>query len=228
MAQNNILSALKNGIVVSCQASAGDPFDNLDTLRRMAASVLLGGARGLRAEGAERVTAFRALTHLPIIGLVKEVDALGAVYITPDFASALAVSDAGAEILALDCTQRRLTEAEPWPGLIRRIHADLGRLVCADIATIEDAQAAERAGADIVATTLRGYTADTAGVHAVDWEMLCELLAGVRVPVFLEGHVSRPEEVRRALAMGVHTVVIGSAITRPQTITARFVAATAR
>ena len=222
----DVLAALKGKLVVSCQASPGDPLDDLDTLRRIAAAVLLGGAAGLRAEGAECVAAFRALTTFPILGLVKRWDAAGDVHITPDFASARAVSQAGADIVALDCTHRRLHADEPWPALIARIHAELGRPVCADIATPEEAEAAEAAGADVVATTLHGYTAETAGSNAVDWDMLAVVLARVKVPVFLEGHVGCPAEVRRALEVGVHTVVVGSAITRPQTITARFVAAT--
>ncbi len=226
MGGREVLAALKGKLVVSCQASPGDPLEDLDTLRRIATAVLLGGAGGLRAEGAERVAAFRALTALPILGLVKGWDAAGEVHITPDFACARAVSQAGADIVALDCTQRRLVADEPWPALIARIHAELGRSVCADIATLEEAAAAEAAGADMVATTLHGYTAETAGANTVDWNMLATMLARVKVPVVLEGHVGCPAEVRRALGMGVHTVVVGSAITRPQTITARFVAAT--
>src|SRR3978361_1169608 len=118
-------------------------MDNTDTLSRMAAAVLRGGAAGLRAEGADRIAAFRALTEAPIIGIIKRYDRNGDVYITPDFASARAISDAGADVIALDCTQRRLAEAEPWPEIIRRIHQELGCLVLADIATLEDALAAE-------------------------------------------------------------------------------------
>jgi N-acylglucosamine-6-phosphate 2-epimerase len=42
------------------------------------------------------------------------------------------------------------------------------------------------------------------------------------IPVLVEGHVTDPQEVRRALDMGATAVVVGSAITRPETITARF------
>src|ERR1700761_8888993 len=154
MAMSSVLELLKGRLIVSCQAAAGDPLDDVDTLRRMAMAVLRGGAGGLRAEGAERIRAMRSVTEVPIVGLVKKLDAEGEVYITPDFASARAVSEAGAEIVALDCTLRRLREAEPWPELIGRIHAELGLVVCADVATIEDAVAAEAAGADAVASTL--------------------------------------------------------------------------
>lgn len=222
----SIFESLRYGVIVSCQASAGDPLDDPDVLARIAASVLLGGAAGLRAEGAECVRAFRGLTGRPILGMVKRMDAYDEVYITPDFASARAVSEAGADVIALDCTARRLQEAEPWPELIRRIHGELGRPVCADVATIEDAVAAQDAGADAVASTLYGYTAETAGNRTVCWPLMREMVARLAVPVLLEGHVTQPEEVRKALEIGVNSVVVGSAITRPESITARFVMVT--
>jgi N-acylglucosamine-6-phosphate 2-epimerase len=200
-------------------------MDDLGTLTRMAASVLRGGAAGLRAEGVACIGAFRRLTELPLIGLIKRCDANGDVYITPDFASARAVSEAGADIIALDCTRRRLREAEPWPELIRRIHEELGRPVCADIATIEDAVAAQGAGADAVASTLYGYTSETTGKRTVSWTLVEAMIERMTIPVIVEGHITQPEEVRRALEMGANSVVVGSAITRPESITARFVRA---
>jgi N-acylglucosamine-6-phosphate 2-epimerase len=228
VAQASILKSICGKLIVSCQASAGDPLDHLETLTRMAASVLRGGAAGLRAEGVPRVTAFRAQTDLPIIGITKAYDANGDVYITPDFQSAQSISHAGADIIALDCTHRRLIQPEPWPEIIRRIHAELGRLVCADIATMDDALAAQSAGADVVGTTLHGYTADTAGIRTPPWALIQALVTELTIPVIAEGHITQPQEVRKALDLGAHCVVVGSAITRPQTITERFVEATRR
>jgi N-acylglucosamine-6-phosphate 2-epimerase len=224
---SEIFRSLRGRVIVSCQASAApdDPMNHLDTLVRMAAAVLRGGAGGLRAEGVGCVGAFRKITELPLIGLIKAYDANGDVYITRDFASACAVSEAGADVVALDCTRRRLQEAEPWPELIGRIHGELGRAVCADIATIDDAVAAQEAGADAVASTLYGYTSETAGSRTVSWELIEELIARMTVPVIVEGHITEPAEVRRALEMGAHCVVVGSAITRPESIAARFVRA---
>jgi N-acylglucosamine-6-phosphate 2-epimerase len=224
--RNSPLEALRGRLIVSCQASEGDPLDNLDTLTRIATSVLRGGAGGLRAEGITRIAAFRRITQLPIIGIIKTYDANGDVYITPDFRSAKAISDAGADIIALDCTARRLTAAEPWPELIPRIHAELNRPVLADIATLEDALAAERAGADAVATTLYGYTAETAGQREVSWPLVESILTHLTIPMLVEGHIIDPWQVGKALDLGATAVVVGSAITRPETITARFVEAT--
>ena len=225
-AASSIFESLRGKLIVSCQASTGDPLDHLDTLTRLAASVLLGGAGGLRAEGVPRVAAFRAQTNLPIIGITKAYDTNGDVHITPDFQSAQDISCAGADIIALECTHRRLTQPEPWPEIIHRIHTELGRPVCADIATIDDALAAQRAGTDVIATTLCGYTADTAGIRTPPWSLIQALVAELTIPVIVEGHITQPREVRRALDLGAHCVVVGSAITRPQTITARFVEAT--
>ncbi|MEI9978905.1 MAG: putative N-acetylmannosamine-6-phosphate 2-epimerase [Edaphobacter sp.] len=226
--RESVWERLRGRLVVSCQASEGDPLDDVGTLVRIVTSVLRGGAGGLRAEGAERVAAFRGITDLPIVGIVKRYDVNGDVYITPDFLSAKAVSEAGADIVALDCTARRLKEAEPWPGLIERIHSELRRLVLADVASVDDAIAAEGAGADAVATTLYGYTAETAGVRTPSWELVERMVARVKVPVVVEGHITRPGEVRKAFELGAWAVVVGSAITRPETITARFAEAARR
>lgn len=221
---NPLPAALRGTLIVSCQAAPGDPLDHVDTLRRMAVSVLRGGAGGLRANGVECIAAFRKETSLPIIGIVKRyLDE--EVYITPGFADAKSIADAGGDIIALDCTARRLHAAEPWPGLIRRIHDELQKPVLADIASLEDALAAQHAGADGVATTLYGFTAETAGFRSVNWDLVQQLTKLLHVPLIVEGHVSEPWEVRKALDLGAYAVVAGSAITRPESITARFIKA---
>jgi N-acylglucosamine-6-phosphate 2-epimerase len=217
-------ASLSKKLIVSVQASPGDPLDNIDTLRRITVSVLRGGAGGLRSNGVECTAAFRAETTLPIIGIQKQhID--GSISITPDFLAAQSIARAGADVIALDCSIARHSKAEPWPELIARIHNELQTPVLADIATIEEALAAEAAGADAVATTLYGFTPQTAGARAVNWEMVTELTQRLRVPLIVEGHVAQLEEVRRAFHLGAFSVVVGSAITRPEAITARFVRA---
>ncbi|WP_205410754.1 tRNA-dihydrouridine synthase, partial [Escherichia coli] len=102
-------------------------------------------------------------------------------------------------------------------------------LLMADIATVEEAVTAERLGFDCVGTTLYGYTAETAR-HVLaenDCGFLREVLKAVSVPVVAEGNVDTPECAARCLTLGAHTVVVGGAITRPQQITTRFIAAIA-
>ena len=217
-------ASLRGTLIVSCQAAPGDPLDHVDTLRRVAISVERGGAGGLRANGVECIEAFRRETRLPIIGIQKRSIG-GEVSITPDFASAKSISDAGADIIALDCTTNRSAAAEPWPELIRRIHTEIYKPVLADVASFEEALTAQETGADAVATTLYGFTPETAQFRSVNWELVERLVERLRVPVIVEGHISQPEEVRRGLDMGAYAVVVGSAITRPESITARFVKA---
>jgi N-acylglucosamine-6-phosphate 2-epimerase len=219
-----IPASLRGTLIVSCQAAPGDPLDDVDTLRRMAISVVRGGAGGLRANGVACVEAFRRDTPVPIIGIQK-CKIGNEVSITPDFAAAKSISDAGADIIALDCTTNRLAAAEPWPELIRRIHGQIGKPVLADIASLEDARAAQEAGADAVATTLYGFTPETSQFRSVNWELVERLVETLRIPLIVEGHISQPEEVKRALDLGAYAVVVGSAITRPESITARFIKA---
>ena len=220
--------ALQGKLIVSCQAAPGDPLDDVNALTRIALSAIRGGAGGLRANSADCIAAFRQQTNVPVIGILKRyID--GEAHITPDFASAEAIARAGADVVAIDCTARRLRSAVPgaelWPQLISRVHGELGKAVLADVATFDEAAAAAEAGADAVATTLFGFTPETAGHRFVDWEMVARLVRQMPVPVIVEGHITQPQEVRQALDLGAYAVVVGSAITRPELITARFVQA---
>lgn len=222
MAAPKFPEALRHRLIVSCQAPPGDPLHHPEVLRRLAISVLRGGAGGLRANGADNIRLFRAETSLPIIGIQKRYRGSRA-DITPDFASAVTVAQAGADAVALDCTTARAVDTEPWPEMIARIHSELALPVLADIATAAEAHAAEAAGADAVATTLYGYTPETEGRRSVNWAMVEQLAQSLHVPLLVEGHIRQPEELRRAFEMGAYAVVVGAAITRPEAIAAQFV-----
>ena len=220
-------AALKDVLVVSCQAAPGDPLENVDALRRIALACLQGGAGGLRLNGADCIAAVRPDTNVPIIGL-KKAYLDGQLRITQDFAAAAALAGAGADIIALDCTDRVWPGGEPWQQLVDRIHQELHLPVVADIATLEEARAAAAAGADMIGTTLHGYTEQTAHAHGFSWSLLADVIRETGRPVVAEGHISTPEEARRAITAGAWCVVVGSAITRPGTITADFARAVRR
>jgi N-acylglucosamine-6-phosphate 2-epimerase len=131
--------------------------------------------------------------------------------------------EAGADLIALDCTTARAADTEPWPELVSRIRHELARPVLADIATVAEAYAAEAAGADAIATTLYGYTPETEGQRSVNWSMIEKLAHTLRVPLLVEGHIRHPEELRRAFESGAYAVVVGAAIARPESIAAQFV-----
>jgi len=225
-------SALQGQLIASCQAPPGDPMDHSESLARMAICTVRGGARGLRANGAEHIAAFRKKLsrepngefHVPILGIEKHHGEHG-VEITPTFAAACRIAAAGADVIALDCTSRSTHRAEPWPQIVRRIHLELHVSVLADIATLEEGIAAAEAGVDAVATTMCGYTPETAHAHGVPYDLITELARWVNVPVIAEGRIGLPDQARRALDLGAYAVVVGSAITRPENIARGFVEA---
>jgi glucokinase-like ROK family protein len=124
-------------------------------------------------------------------------------------------------MIALDCARR----GQNYGALerLRRIRAELGVPVLADIATVEEARAAAAAGADFVLSTLRGYTAETQSAHSFEASFIRALVAAVDVPVIAEGHIDTPQQAAEALAAGAFAVIVGTAITRPREITRRFV-----
>ena len=219
-----IMDLIKDKLVVSCQASPGDPLEDTETIRRIARAAVGGGAAGLRLNGAEDIAAIRLDTGVPIIGIKKQYWD-GHLRITPDFQSAAELAHAGANIIALDCTNRSWPAGDSWREIIARIHSELKLLVMADIATLAEALEAVAAGADMVGMTLNGYTEETRSSRGFSWPMLRDLVRQTNRPVIAEGHISTPQEARRAIAEGAWSVVVGSAITRPGSITARFVQA---
>jgi N-acylglucosamine-6-phosphate 2-epimerase len=194
-------------------------------MARMALAAQQGGAVGIRANSPDDIRAISQSVKLPIIGIYKRVYKGSDVYITSTFEEAKAVAQAGADMIALDATARSRPRGETLGDLIRRIHEELDLPVMADCSTLEEALEAERLGADVVSSTLAGYTPYSRKTEGPDFDLLREMLARVAVPVFAEGRFHTPEQVAQALAMGCYTVVVGGAITRPQEITARFVSA---
>jgi N-acylglucosamine-6-phosphate 2-epimerase len=192
----------------------------------MVKSVINGGAGGLRLAGEYHIKAIRDITNLPIIGITKPnkipVNFKEIVYITPDFTNARKVKNAGADIIAIDATMREHPE-ETLEELINIIHKDLNCPVMADISTLQEGLNAVKLGADIISTTLSGYTSYSNETKGPDFTLLDELIQNTNVPVILEGRVETPQEVEKALKIGAYAVVIGSAITRPHMITDKFV-----
>jgi N-acylglucosamine-6-phosphate 2-epimerase len=216
----------KGALVVSCQARADNPLHGPVHMSAMAQAAQAGGAGGIRANGEADVAAIRAVTRLPIIGIAKVWDDRFPVYITPGFEQAAQIAKAGADIVGLDATPRP-RDGEPVERLIGRIRTELGKEVFADIATLEEGRAAHAAGATYVATTLSGYTEETASrkTEGPDLELLSALVAEISAPIVAEGRFDAPDLVAEAFRRGAHAVVVGTAITNPREITRNFVRA---
>jgi putative N-acetylmannosamine-6-phosphate epimerase len=220
LTKEQFVEQVRGGLIVSCQALPGEPLHGADIMARMALAAWKGGAVGIRANGPDDIRAIRAAVPLPIIGILKDGDS--GVYITPTFKHAQLVVEAGADVVALDATGRPRPDGSLLAELIERIHSECGKPVMADVSTLEEALAAEQAGADFVAPTLSGYTPYSRQLAGPDFELLRAMANALKTPILAEGRITTPEDARMALVCGALAVVVGSAITRPQEITARF------
>lgn len=220
------LEKIQGGLIVSCQAYPGEPLHGAIYMERMAVAAYQSGAVGIRANGPNDIRAIRKAVPLPIIGIYKIHNLNTEVYITPTLDSARVIVEAGADIVALDATERKLADGRYGYDLIADVKRELNVLVMADISTLEEGVKAEKAGADIVSTTMAGYTPYTMpATDGPDFVLLGTLVKKVSIPVICEGRIWTREDAVKAFELGAHAVVVGSAITAPQLITARFVEA---
>ncbi|WEH37688.1 putative N-acetylmannosamine-6-phosphate 2-epimerase [Streptomyces sp. AM 4-1-1] len=225
MTAAELAERLRGTLIVSCQAPPGDPMRETDTLVRLARAAAAGGGAAIRANEPEVVAAISAAVDLPLIGLWKDGDV--GVYITPTPRHAVAVAEAGAHIVAADATDRPRPDGSAFADLVAAVHA-AGALVMADVSTLAEGVTAAAQGADFVSTTLSGYVPGTPKRDGPDLDLVAALSAAIDVPVVAEGRIGTPEEAAAALARGAHSVVVGTAITAPTALTARFVAGIVR
>ena len=222
----DIITSLKGKVIVSSQAMPGEPFYDENCMLAMMKSVISGGAAALRVAGVRDVKSAKTL-GVPVIGLTKP-DKLpdnwrSVVYITPGLNEVRSLIEAGADVIAFDATPRKRDDNSTVKEIIGLIHS-YGRLAMADISTFEEAVEAEGFGADILSTTLAGYTEHSSVANdGPDFSLLDKIVKATNKPVFLEGRIWQPSDVKTAFKLGAYAVVIGSAITRPHLITRRFV-----
>lgn len=216
----NLLAQLRGGLIVSAQAWAGSALDDPHVLAAMAVAAEDNGAAGVRMQGAATLRAARSRVSIPLIGLIKRDYPGFAPYITPTLEDVGAVIAAGADIVAFDATERIRPNGTTVAQLVEAIHT-AERLALADCATVNDGIAAKRAGSDIIATTLCGYTEETRGHSLPALDLVGELLA-LETFVICEGGVHRPDMVRAAFRRGADAVVVGTAITNVDWLVRQF------
>ena len=209
----SIIQALQGGLIVSCQAPAESPMHQPEVIAAMAEAAVNQGAIAIRLDTPAHVKAVRQKISLPIIGLWKQQIPGFEVYITPQFDHAAAIAQAGADIIAIDATARSRPNQETVATLIERIHTELGKLVMADVDTLAAAISAADAGADLIGTTLYGYTAETQHLRPPGFDLLAELVKNLQVPIICEGGIASPQMAKHALDLGAYAVVVGTAIT---------------
>lgn len=220
---NSIVKELLGKLIVSCQAYENTPLYGSDYMQKMAMSALIGGATGIRACWPKDIKSIRELGNFPIIGINKIWDDKNrGIFITPTFESAVEIIDAGADIVALDC---RFTQGRPKEALrellekIRKNYPEIS--IMADCSSYEECEYLDRYQlVDILSTTLSRVNEEK---QKPDVELVNKIKNNLSLPLNAEGRIWETKDLSDVIKAGADMVTIGTAITRPQDITKRFV-----
>lgn len=219
----NAVSKLIGGVIVSCQAYEDTPLYGSDYMQKMAMSALMGGAIGIRACWSQDVKSIRQLGSFPIVGInkiwAKEHEGI---FITPTYESAVEIIEAGADIIALDCRHTTERPKEVLEQLLRKISENYPDIaLMADCATYEECEFLDQNNlVDILSTTLSRENAEH---ERPDVELVRKIKKNLSLPLNAEGRIWEQQDLIDVLEAGADMVTIGTAITRPQDITMRFV-----
>lgn len=218
-----MLEQLKGKLIVSCQALHDEPLHSSFIMARMAVAAKEGGASGIRANSIEDINEIAKVVDLPIIGIIKRDYDDSEIYITASKREVEELLTTRCEIIALDATSRKRPNGEKLEDLVNMIH-EANRLAMADCSTYEECIEAEKIGFDIVSTTMFGYTSYSEKLDGPDFEVLKKLSNDLNTFLIAEGKINTPEDLEKVFKYSnVDSAVVGSAITRPQDITKRFV-----
>lgn len=229
--EKNMLAEIENGLIVSCYA--GDDFNEQmgtpDTMAHVARSVVAGGAAAVRTN-IENIREVKRSVDVPVIGLkkvYKSGDMIdGDFRITPTIKEVEELLNAGADAVAIDGTIRPRYDDMTLEEFIHEIKKRFNAFVIADVSTFEEGLAAWSYGADMIGTTLSGYTPYSKNPIRFgqlpspepDYELIHQLVeAGVKY-VVAEGRINDGAKMKKALEAGAHSVVIGTSITEPRKI----------
>lgn len=223
------MEELRHKLIVSCQALPDEPLHSDFIMARMAVAAKEGGASGIRANSVVDIAAIQKAVDLPIIGIIKR-DYEGAdVYITATMKEVDELMTVRPNIIAIDATTSTRPNGESLKEFFQKAKEKYpDQLWMADCSTIDEMLTADQLGFDYIGTTLVGYTKQSQGdkIESNDFEIIRKALSKLSHPLIAEGNIDTPDKVRRVLELGAYSVVVGSAITRPQLITKKFVEAT--
>lgn len=224
MTNQEILEQIKGGLIVSCQALETEPLYDSYIMSKMAWAAYLGGAAGIRANTVVDIKAIKEKVDLPVIAIIKQVYDDSEVYITPTMKEVDALMEVGCEIIALDATDRIHPNGVSFEDFFKEVRAKYpNQLFMADTSCFEEGKKAEELGFDLIGTTMAGYTPYTKGTSLPDFTLMERYVNELHTPVIAEGGIWVPEDLKKAIDIGVHAAVVGTAITRPMDITKRFV-----
>ena len=225
MSVHPLIKSLKASLIVSVQAYPGEPLRTPETMAQMSRACELGGAAAIRCQGLSDIAAIKGRVEVPVIGLWK--DGHEGVYITPTLRHARACVAAGADIVAVDATDRHRPDGKLLEDTVRPLQEE-GVLLMADCMTIEDIRHAYELGFDLVSTTLSHNkpAIETSLNEGPDLPLLRQAVEEFPdLPIICQGPVHTPQDARAALDAGAWAVVVGTAITHPTSVTSWFKAA---
>lgn len=229
MEKSEILQRIHHKLIVSCQALNDEPLYSSFIMERMAVAAQEGGAAGIRANSPEDIEAIRKAVQLPVIGLYKVVYDDSDVYITPTMKEVDALMEVGPDIIAIDATKRVRPNGQTLEEFFRAVRKKYpNQMFMADTSCYEEGVMAKGLGFDIVGTTMAGYTEYTQGTVLPDFKLMRRYAETLDMPIIAEGGIWTPEQLGKALGLGVWAAVVGTAITRPREITRHFISALAK
>ena len=228
MEKEVFLKKIRGQMIVSCQAVPGEALyvEEQSIMYLMARAAKLAGSPAIRTSSIRDVIAIKEETGLPVIGLIKITYPGYESYITPTMKEVDELVEAGADVVALDCTMRRRgdgTTINEFLHAVRERYPD--QLLMADVSTYEEGVNAWKCGVDMVGTTMSGYTDYSPKLDGPDYDLMRRLASDLQIPVIGEGKIHTPEQAVEALKTGVWAIVVGGAITRPAEIAGRFIKA---
>ena len=226
MTKQELFSIMKGTIIVSCQATPGEPLYMRDqsVMYLMARAAKQAGAKMIRTSSVRDIVEIKEETGLPVVGLIKREYPGYTGRITMTMREVDECMEAMADIVSIDCTDCERGDGLTAPEFLREVKKKYPNIIImADCATLEEAVAAYEAGADLVGSTMNGYTPQTAHCKGdPNYELVEQMVAKLPCPVIAEGRVHTPEQARKMLELGAWAVVVGGAITRPLEIATRF------
>ena len=216
-----IIKKIKSKLIVSCQPIIKGTLDNPESILALAQASVNGGASALRINGENNVYNVKKKLEVPVIGIIKRKLKNCEVMITPFCEDVKSLAKSGADIIAFDATfRKRPVEIDK---LIEVIHKN-NCIAMADCSNYYEAINATDRGADIVSSTLSGYTKNKIVPKNPDFHMITQYKKNnYNKPIIAEGRINTPKLAADAIRRGAYAVVVGTAINRVEIITNWFV-----
>ena len=224
MKKTEVIEQIRGKLIVSCQARPGWPMYGTDIMAAFAVAAKQGGAAAIRATGPDNLRAIKEKVDLPLMGINKIFSDDYEVYITPTYRAAEEILDVGIDFICMDATPRKRPNDENVTDILKQIKENYPEVITVgEISTIEEAKAIVDLGFDFISTTLAGFTRESSNIHSLDLQLIRDIREYTNIPVIAEGMIRTPQDARLALEAGAYAVVVGTAITRPEILTQRFV-----